>query len=295
VRTADRPASLRDRCALGVFGDEVATALEDQLSLICAQGLSTLEFRTAWGVNVVDLSRSELELAAELLTGAGVRVSAIASPVGKSAVGADFEIEVMRLRRSIAAAQLLGTQLVRVFSFFPEGPSDGCRSEVLTRMSRLASEAAEQGVILALENESYVYGDTPARCREILDAVDSDALKMTFDPANFVQVGVRPHAEAWPELQDHVIHFHVKDAVSVDRGAAEPYPARVPDEVLMASVRPPGQGSGELEPLLLSLAESGYAGALVIEPHLDLWMREEQAASRFQAALSATRALLDRV
>jgi sugar phosphate isomerase/epimerase len=278
-----------------VFGDEVATALEDQLTLIRAQGLSTLEFRTAWGVNVADLSRAQLELAAELLAGAGVRVSAIASPVGKSAVGADFEIEIMRLRRSIAAAHLLGTQLVRVFSFFPEGPSDACRSEVLGRMSRLASEAADQGVVLALENESYVYGDTPARCREILDTVDSDALKMAFDPANFVQVGVRPHEEAWPELQHHVVHFHVKDAVSVARGAAEPYPAWVPDEVLMASVRPPGQGSGELEPLLCSLAESGYAGALVIEPHLELWMREGQAVTRFEAALSATRVLLDRL
>jgi sugar phosphate isomerase/epimerase len=291
----NRPASLRDRCALGVFGDEVAITLEDQLSLICAQGLSTLEFRTAWGVNVADLSRAQLELAAQLIGGAGVRVSAIASPVGKSAIGADFELEIMRLRRSIAAAHLLGSQLVRVFSFFPEGPYVGCRSEVLGRMSRLASEAAEQGVILALENESYVYGDTPARCREILDTVGSDALKMAFDPANFVQVGVRPHAEAWPELQHQVVHFHVKDAVPVERRAVEPYPTRVPDDVLMASVRPAGQGSGELEPLLLSLAESGYAGALVIEPHLDLWMHEDQPAARFVAALGATRELLDRV
>jgi sugar phosphate isomerase/epimerase len=52
---------------------------------------------------------------------------------------------------------------------------------------------------------------------------------VTFDPANFAQVGVRPFAEAWPLLRPYVIHVHIKDAVAADRRGLPPYPARIPE------------------------------------------------------------------
>jgi len=191
------------------------------------------------------------------------------------------------------AAQRLQTRRIRVFSFFiPNGRHAAFRDEVLRRMSAFAKEAASQDLLLVHENESYVYGDDAVHCRDLVESVGSPALQIAFDPANFVQVGVRPFDEAWPLLAQHVVHFHVKDAVRVDRDGVEPYPAHAPEERLMASVRPAGEGEGQLADLLHALERQDYRGFLVIEPHLQMRLHEIDATERFAVALSALRGLV---
>src|SRR5215469_2007250 len=287
---------MADGWRLSVFGDEVAHDLEQQVAVLQEHGVGALELRSAWGVNVVDLEPEQLDVAHRLLRAAGIAVSAIGSPVGKAPVQGDFDAELARLRAALGAATRLGTNRVRVFSFFiPDGRHAEFRDEVLRRMSVFAAEAAAQGLVLTHENESYIYGDDAEHCRDLVDSVGSPALEVAFDPANFVQVGVRPFDEAWPLLRDHVGHFHVKDAVSVDRDGVAPYPARAPEERLMASVRPAGEGDGQLRDLLRQLDARDYRGFLVIEPHLHLRLPSLDPAARFAVALAATRQLLNEV
>jgi sugar phosphate isomerase/epimerase len=282
-----------DRWPLSAFADEIAPGLEDQITVLQEHGVGALELRTAWAVNVVELGPERLDLAAGLLGSAGIAVSAIGSPVGKAPIEGDFEPELARLRAAIDAAKRLGAQRIRVFSFFiPDGRYADFRDEVLRRMSRFAREAAAQDLILAHENESYIYGDDASRCRDLVESVGSPALEIAFDPANFVQVGVRPFDDAWPLLHEHVGHFHVKDAVSVDRSGLESYPSHVPEERLMASVRPAGEGEGQLPELLRELHNQDYEGYLVIEPHLQHRFRDLDGAARFAVALKALRNLM---
>ena len=281
---------------VSAFGDEIAPELEPQLQVLAEHGLRHVEFRSAWGTNVCDLSKEELDRAARLLREAGIGVSAIASPVGKAPVQGDIEDELARFRAALEAADSLGTPLIRVFSFYvPEGDQSRHRDEVLRRMSVLAGEAAVNGVTLVHENESYIYGDTADHCRDLIDGVGSPALRLAFDPANFVQVGVRPHTEAWPRLADAVAHFHVKDAVAIDRDGFDPYPAQVSPDRLMDSVRPPGEGDGELRPLLRELDRQDYPGFLTVEPHLAWRMPDATGADRFATALAALNALLSQL
>lgn len=262
--------------AISAFGDEVAHDLEDQIVALEMQDVHSIELRSAWGVNVVDLEPEQLERAARLLDAAGFTVSAIASPVGKSELDADLEAELARLRAACAAARRLGTSKVRVFSFFiPDRRHDDFRDEVLRRMSALAREASAQDLVLVHENESNIYGDDATRCRDLIESVGSPALQVAFDPANFVQVGVRPFDESWPLLEDHVVHFHVKDALAAD-----------------GVVRPAGEGDGQLALLLGALDQKGYDGYLVIEPHLVTLMPDTDAAKRFARAARALRGLL---
>jgi sugar phosphate isomerase/epimerase len=283
-----------DRWPLSAFADEIAPGLEEQIATLKEHGVGALELRTAWAVNVVDLGPERLDLAAGLLGSAGIAVSAIGSPVGKAPIEGDFEAELARLRAAIDAAKRLDTKRIRVFSFFiRDGRYADFRDEVLRRMSRFAGEAAAQNMILVHENESYIYGDDARRCRDLMDSVGSPALEIAFDPANFVQVGVRPFDDAWPLLHEHVGHFHVKDAVSVDRSRLPPYPSHVPEERLMASVRPAGEGEAQLTELLRGLAKQEYKGYLVIEPHLHHRLPDLDGAGRFAVALKALRKLLD--
>ena len=199
------------------------------------------------------LTDEELDRFAERLRAADVRVSAIGSPIGKVGVRDDFGAHLEDFARAIAVARRLGTGYIRVFSFFiPEGDDPAAhRDEALARMKELAARAEAAGVTLLHENERRIYGDVPERCADILETCASPALKAAFDPANFVQCGVRPFARAWPLLAPHVEYAHIKDARFAD-----------------GSVTPAGQGDAEVPALLAALRDRGYAGFLSLEPHL---------------------------
>ena len=282
-----------DRWPISAFGDEIASDLEDQIAVLKKHSVPAVELRSAWGVNVVDMDADMLARAHRLLRSAGMTVSAVGSPVGKVSIEDEFDSELERLRAAMAAARRLGTTRIRIFSFFiPDGRFAEFRDEVLLRMSRFAREAADHEVVLVHENESYIYGDTAEHCRDLVESVGSQALRIAFDPANFVQVGVKPYDEAWPLLAPYVAHFHVKDAVGVDREGGPPYPAKADDVQLMSSVRPAGEGEGQLDKLLPALDRQNYRGYLVIEPHLAFRLHEMDGAQRFAVALDALRKLL---
>ena len=283
-----------DRWPISAFGDEIAPGLEEQLAVLSEHDVAGLELRSAWGVNVVELGAERLDQAARLLRQAGIAVSAVGSPIGKVEIESDFDAELARLRAALEAAKRLQTEKIRVFSFFiPDGRHGAFRDEVLRRMSAYAREAAAQELTLVHENESYIYGDDDKHCRDLVESVGSPALQVAFDPANFVQVGVRPFDEAWPMLAKHVVRFHVKDAVTVDRDGIAPYPAHAPELNLMASVRPAGEGEGQLPELMRALEQNDYRGYLVVEPHLHFRLAETGGAERFAVALTALHRVLD--
>jgi sugar phosphate isomerase/epimerase len=158
--------------------------------LLRTLGMSHLEFRSAWGTNVLDLDREQLARARQIFSTHGLRVSSIGSPVGKIFIDEDFDIHLDRARHAVGVAHQFGARYIRIFSFFirnGENPDDH-RDEVLRRMSALAGVAEEGDVILLHENEKEIYGDIPRRCVDILEAVGSPNLRAAWDAANFVQV-----------------------------------------------------------------------------------------------------------
>jgi sugar phosphate isomerase/epimerase len=238
---------------LSGFGDEIDPEPAVQLAVLLALGARHVEVRGAWDTNVVELVPEQLDRLAEMLAERGMGVSAIASPVGKVSVLDEPEGELDRLGRAIAAAHRLGAHYVRVFSFYrPDGvAAKDVRDPVLTRMRGLADVAEREGVVLLHENEKGVYGDVPARVLDLVESVGSDALRVAWDSANFVQVGVAPFTDGYAMLRPHLEYLQVKDAL----GAT-------------GEVVPAGEGDGEVLETLTALRDDGYAGFASLEPHL---------------------------
>ncbi len=238
---------------LSAFGDEIAADLAEQLDVMQREGIPALEFRGAWGKNILDLSDDEIRKAKGLLDARGMHVSAIGSPIGKVKITDDFGAHLERYRRALAVADMLDTPRIRVFSFFIPAGEDAAqyRTAVMDRMLMLTDLAVEAGVTLWHENEKGIYGDIATRCADIHTAIPSPHLRAAFDPANFIQCGVRPMDEAWPLLADVSTHIHIKDAVMAD-----------------GHVVPAGEGDGRVKELLHALVKRGYRGYLALEPHL---------------------------
>jgi sugar phosphate isomerase/epimerase len=240
---------------LSGFGDEIDPDPAVQVAVLKALGASHIEVRSAWGTNVVDLSDDQLDTLTALLAKEGMQASAVASPIGKVDVSLDPEPEVERLRRIIRVAHALETPNIRIFSFFRgEGVSvESTRDDVMLRMRLLADEAEREGVTLLHENEKDIYGDTPERVLDLVESVGSSALRLAWDSANFVQVGVaRPHDDGYAMLRPYLDYLQVKDAVASTN-----------------TVVPAGEGDGQVLQTLTALKNDGYTGFASLEPHLD--------------------------
>ncbi|MEA3551692.1 MULTISPECIES: sugar phosphate isomerase/epimerase family protein [Pseudarthrobacter] len=239
--------------ALSGFGDEIDDDPAVQIAVLQALGASYIEVRSAWGTNIVDLSDDQLAELAGLLKEKGMQVSAIASPIGKVDVSLPVEHEVERLRRAANAAKVLGAKYIRIFSFYygESVPVDSIRDAVIERMRALAAVAEEEGVVLLHENEKDIFGDVPDRVLDIIESVNSPALKVAWDAANFVQVGVKPFDEAYAKLRPHLEYLQVKDALFSN-----------------GHVVPAGEGDGDLLRTVEALKADGFTGFASLEPHL---------------------------
>jgi sugar phosphate isomerase/epimerase len=180
-------------------------------------------------------------------------VSSIGSPIGKIPITEDFGPHLERMRHAAEVAQLLEAPYIRIFSFFMPAGDDPAthRAEVIERMRALVRVAEEADLILLHENEKEIYGDVPSRCLDLIRSVGSPYLRLAWDPANFVQVGVRPYTDGYAQLRPHVEYMQIKDALAAD-----------------GTVVPAGEGDGEVAATIRALRHDGFDGFFSLEPHL---------------------------
>ena len=265
---------------LSGFSDEISPDLGEQCSLVAGLGMSHLEFRSAWDTNVLDLTDEQVEEAAAVLAAHGLSVSSIGSPIGKINIEDDFDAHLVRADRALAVAQRLGAPFIRIFSFFlrSDQPPEQYRDEVIRRMAALAEKAEPTGIVLLHENEKDIYGDVPARVLDIVESVGSPALRLAWDPANYVQVGVTPFTEGYAKLRPYTDYVQIKDAI-----------------LATGDVVPAGEGDGQLRETVRALAADGFDGFFSMEPHLGTY-NEFGALSgpeNFTRATRAFTAILD--
>lgn len=241
------------RFILSAFADEIDPELDVQMDVLEQHGISYIEMRGVNGKNITQHSQEEVKGIKKQLDKRGFRISAVGSPIGKINITDDFGPHLELFRHTLEIAKILETRYIRMFSFYiPEGEKpETYRDEVMDRWRRFLDAAEGTGITLLHENEKGIYGDTPQRCLDLVKEMDSENLKLIFDPANFVQCDVETYPEAYELLKEHVVYLHIKDAVYSDH-----------------HVVPAGQGDGKVKEILESLYKRGFDGFLSIEPHL---------------------------
>jgi sugar phosphate isomerase/epimerase len=238
---------------LSGFIDEISPDFAEQCAVAADLGLKHAEVRSAWNINILDLKPEQLTTVKETLADHGLAVSSIGSPIGKISIEEDFGPHLERMKHAADVAHELSAPYIRIFSFFlPHGanPADH-RGEVVERMRALARVAEDADVVLLHENEKDIYGDVPSRCLDVVRSVDSPHLRLAWDPANFVQVGVRPYTEGYQMLRRYVEYMQIKDALAAD-----------------GTVVTAGNGDGELVQTIRALQHDGFDGFFSLEPHL---------------------------
>ena len=236
---------------LGAFADEAGASIEEQIEAMLDNGIKHLEARNISGRNFVDFSVADAKGLKEKLDANGLRIWSIGSPLGKIGISDDFEPHLDKLKHTLELAQVMGSERIRMFSFFVDTSQDYAiyRDEVMERLGRMVEAAEGSGVMLCHENEKGIYGDMAVRCAEILK--NFPQMGGIFDPANFIQCR-QDTLEAWELLKDRIEYFHVKDCVTGGK------------------VVPCGKGIGHVPELIKEFIAMG-GNQLTLEPHLTVF------------------------
>lgn len=279
---------------LSIITDEVTHDSRQALDWVQAQGLRWVELRSLDRRNLVDLSDEEMRAVRRELDRRGLKTIAIASPYLKCSLyeqapvtrgdtffsqANDYAGHRLILQRAIAAAHIFGTNTIRVFSFWKEpAPTAAMWELIAERLRESAATAAAAGVMLALETEHAVNAATGKQVRDLIDRVNSPALRAVWDPGNVVWAGDDPIAD-YPHLRGVIAHVHLKDATLDAQGKT------------VAAIL--GEGAvGYPRPLAL-LHEDGWSGGVSLEPHMGLIYPEAEWAEGCRRCLVNLRRWLD--
>jgi sugar phosphate isomerase/epimerase len=248
-------------CRLSILTDEVSQDLDAVLRFARDFSLEGIEVRSLFGKAFRDLSQSEIAEIATKCRDAGIGVSGCASPVFKCDLDDQAAIDehLDLFRRSLEAAQMLGSDLVRVFTFIRR--SHPATSDELRRAAevfpRLLEAAQGSGVRIGIENEASCIVGSGAEMREFLSHLPPDPqLGVVWDPCNVLYLdGTNdPVHVDYPAIADRVCHIHIKDASREGERAA-----KTCVEI--------GTGAIDFPAQFRALKADGYRGWITLETH----------------------------
>ena len=92
---------------LSAFGDEIDDDIEKQFQVLNELDICYLDLRKAWGINVADLDDRQIQDLKLACRKYSIKISCIASPVGKSLITDNLDETKATLKRILDIAVLL--------------------------------------------------------------------------------------------------------------------------------------------------------------------------------------------
>ena len=258
---------------LGVITDGISRDPEHALAVASEFGLTQAEFQFVWDQEVGDHSPEQIERLDGLVRSHGLSVSCISRHLfgGLSVMDTEpeddlFQSHLSALRRCIATAKSLGTNLVRVMSgrkemilFGSHGAevwnvSNGAWDRFLKLMAIPVGIAEEEGITLVVETGNNSMVTSGFLARKLIDDLGSPNLKVLWDIPNSLYCADIPYPDAYDLIKDHIGHIHVKDAK-----------VNIPHATLQICPLGEGDAAPYLEPIAEALERDGYQGSISLE------------------------------
>lgn len=236
------------------FADEAGASLEEQIKALRENGIRFIEPRNIGDKSIMDFTDEELLEIKKQLDENGIKVGSLGSPIGKAPIDGDFDEYMLKVKRSIEIAKLLGTNYIRMFSFFvSQDELSVHKDEVIRRLREMVKAAEAEGVTLCHENESRIYGQMPAEVKELLTEVPG--LGGIFDAANYRM----NDADTIEGIEATFVNFkyiHIKDAIYSEQ-----------------AIVPAGEGEGRIGEII-DIVNDKIDGQvyLTLEPHLHAFL-----------------------
>lgn len=240
------------------IADEAGPTIQNQVRAHQELGWKHIEIRLVDGTNLTDVTDDKFHEIFHAVTSGGLQVSCFASKVANWAKDISdpeaFTLDKAELARAIPRMKRFNTPFIRIMSYANKNgvPVEDWRDTAIERIKELAKMAEDGGITLCHENCDGWGGLGPDHTLELLNAVNSPALRVVFDTGNTVH----HRQDTWDyykKVRDHIVYIHIKDGkVEGDK----------------ASFVYVGDGQARVKEIIQDLKSTGYDGGLSIEPHI---------------------------
>jgi sugar phosphate isomerase/epimerase len=272
---------------LGIFTHYLPYGVAETARRIRAYGFDTVQLNLEfadWRF-AADTERADCARVRDTFAHYGLSIAAIAAyvnPVARDAARRRANHD--RLRAVFARARDLGSPYVatETGSYHPDDdwaphPDNGTPAafdDLVEAIAGLVEAARDAGAVLLVEPSVGNIVDTPAKAQALLNAVDSPALGLVADTANYIDAGNLAAADAvqrdmFARTAAHLRLAHAKDVRRVD-GAPRERHHHMSDPALYDGMEYPSAGLGDLNyDFYLSMLQRHCPDVPLIVEHLD--------------------------
>jgi len=230
-----RATAAKSNFRIGVISDEISQDFDHACHVIRNEyGLSFVELRELWGVNLQQATSAQIADALKVLAKYNLTVTDISSPLFKcsfpgapvsrfaskgdlhGAAETTFKQQDDILRRSIELAKTFKTDKVRCFDFWRLDDVTPFRAAINDKLQQSAEFCGQHNIQLVLENEPACNTATGRESGATLAGVPSAFFFLNWDPGNAAMHGEHDaFPNGWNAIPKHRIHHcHVKNAVN---------------------------------------------------------------------------------
>jgi len=211
--------------------DEFGQELNNAISRCKSLNIKHVEIRSMNGKNILDFTDKELKVLKERITGEGIEVTAIASPLFKwthklddNSIKVDnyffpsrinVDKQEYYIKRVFEIATLLEVNIIRIFSYV---------SNVLDKKILIEDEMFNKALELGRENKIFVAVENEPIC--ILNTIEdmkwitkmfiSYNAKLWFDISNFYYIDNDIMKKDFIAIRNSIAYIQMKDFVSQD-------------------------------------------------------------------------------
>lgn len=243
---------------LSFINDEASQDFAVAIQIAKEFNLHGLELRSVWEKGPHELTDEEVKRIAMMLNEASLQCPCIASPFFKCDFGDEeqYKQHMQILRRCIDIAHQLGTELIRVFTFWRKEGQQPSWEAIADMFAEPIKLAESEGITLGIENEPSTNATNAAKVAELLSIINHPRVRAVWDPGNDVFDPDRevPYPDGYERIKSFMVHIHLKDGVWVA------------EEGRFEAVKL-GEGEVDYVGQFKALKNDGYEGWLSLETH----------------------------
>ena len=239
-----------------VITDEITQNFTEALDLANRYNLDAVELRSVYELGPFEWTDEFVNRIKSEADNAGLPICCISSPFFKCELDDEEEIALQyeSLRQCTHHAKMLGTRLIRGFTFWNRGNFEARLPEIVEKFKPAVKILEEADMVMVLESESAVYAANAAKLMKVINAVNSPHVQGLWDPGNSIYDPDKeiPYPNGYEIIKENMLHMHLKDSKVID-GKSKGVPI--------------GTGDVDYEGQFRRLIKDGYTGYVSLETH----------------------------
>lgn len=263
---------------LGAISDGFSQNFEEALGVMKNYGLRWVEIREVFGIYNTEATPAQVQQMKELVHRYGMRVSVIDSAVYKCTLPGTTPIthekdsypysqQMELLKRACDRANALGSQKVRIFTFWRVADPAAVSHRIATELQKAVDVAKTHNIRLVIENEEACNVATGHELSRILAAVPAPNLGANWDVGNGYIQGEVSYPNGYDQLDKaRIWNMHLK-SMQCQSGLKH------------CSEMVAGQGQVDLVGQFKALLRDGYHESMSVECEFSLPGLSHQATT----------------